>query len=362
MWTRSGHFKTAETPVPRRRKKMTKDDPTSEGAAFEDAKDTIQAEGTTQPTPNLGAVGDRSTGSEASNSDLFGMRNLGAIPRRGLEGQGPPAQMIQLSQEMLQQMLNTAVAAGKSSAGTSTATRKKVPDFWEARPAAWFRIFESHHTANMTQMDKFDAMLPFLTPAALTQIDHLIDAPPADAYLEYKKALVFHFKRHKFDMANELLSLTSLGDKTPLDMLRYMRSLQPGEPEVTSFPVIFLNLLPANARDAALHYEAIDDMAEAGQKVLVAPKSTPAVVRAVSFDAAEMVSNPMYEYTPSVRPLRTPPTQDSKNLCSIHEKHGSSAYSCAAPLTCKMKHVIKQRPKKSGNGPAGRQVPPAAKQ
>ena len=63
---------------------------------------------------------------------------------------------VRLSADVLQQMLITAVEAGRAvQAGPAAIAqgqaqrppgvdRKLIPQFWEARPTAWFRIFESH--------------------------------------------------------------------------------------------------------------------------------------------------------------------------------------------------------------------------
>ena len=136
-----------------------------------------------------------------------------------------------------------------------------------------------------------------------------------------------------------------------------MRSLLPGYPDNPLFEAIFIDLLPANARDAAVKHELLEDMAEAADKVLAeAPASQ--VVSSVAWtdpDAADLslaqVSRPQSSSTPSARKQspRGPP------LCFIHRNYGRSAFRYASPATCSMKDAISKPTSAQGNTNAGRQ-------
>ena len=178
------------------------------------------------------------------------------MPDHKEEGGAAGGGDIRITADMLQQMLITAVEAGRAvqqpavggqAHARTGVDRKLIPQFWEARPAAWFRIFETHVPDEGTK--RFDYLLSFLSTTALNQVDSIIDAPPQHPYRDAKAALLSHFQRNKYDKAGDLLQVTSLGDRTPSDLLRYMRSLQPGEAETSLFIVIFLNALPRNAKD-----------------------------------------------------------------------------------------------------------------
>ena len=69
--------------------------------------------------------------------------------------------------------------------------RKLIPQFWEARPAAWFLIFEVHVPDEGTK--RFDYLLSFLSATALNQIDSIINSPTPQPYTDAKKALLLHF-------------------------------------------------------------------------------------------------------------------------------------------------------------------------
>ena len=107
---------------------------------------------------------------------------------------------------------------------------RKVPDFWDESPKAWFKIFDDHlATANppLDKGPKFSLLLPLLKRKAVKMVSRLVESPPANAYTAAKELLLLHFGRSSEEMIAELHGLSSLGDRTPVDFLEYMRSLQP---------------------------------------------------------------------------------------------------------------------------------------
>ena len=296
------------------------------------------------------------------------------MPDHKGDAAGGDAGDVRISAEMLQQMLITAVQAGR---GTQQADavqgqhaaplrpqgvdRKLIPQFWETRPAAWFRIFEAHVPDDGTK--RFDYLLSFLSTTALNQIDSIVDAPTQQPYKDAKEALLSHFQRNKYDKASDLLLVTSLGDRTPSDLLRYMRSLQPGEQETSLFIVIFLNALPRNARDAALPKAPnLDEMAKAADIVLSFPEAraqtaaVQAVLRAQDSDDEEVghVDAIARRQHPSSSSSSSSSAHRKSWTCKVHQKFKDKTYKCGDPERCAMRHVISPRPG-AGNGPAGRQ-------
>ena len=125
---------------------------------------------------------------------------------------GEQAGDVRISAEMLQQMLITAVQAGRATPDTSQGQqalphrpqgvdRKLIPQFWENRPAAWFRIFEVH--VPNEGMKRFDYLLSFLSSTALNQIDSIVDAPTQQPYKDAKEALLSHCLLYTSDAADE---------------------------------------------------------------------------------------------------------------------------------------------------------------
>ena len=213
---------------------------------------------------------------------------------------------------------------------------RKIPDFWEAKPTTWFHILDNHFASkgNLTEKAKFGILLPLLTTNAVAKVDRLVKAPPEDVYKIAKETLLLHFERDEMEMVAELHGLSSFGDRSAVDFLEYMRSLQPGEPETKLFRYIFLKCMPNHASAIVAAHDSLDDMAKAADVVL---KTVPVA------DSAHPPGTLMSALSK--------PDQLVNGLCPIHTKFGQDAFRCSMPESCKMKDIIKKR---SGNFRAGR--------
>ena len=279
-----------------------------------------------------------------------------------------PLQVLQLTPELFQQTVAAAVTAALTAAQpvqaqalpAAAATpapvlqrkEKKLAEFWTSRPVMWFRLFDGQFPETLTEDVRFNALLNHLPSSALPFVDHVLRDPGQDPFSTAKACLIKHYETSPRDRARTLRSLTSLGDKTPSEMLFYMRSLLPGVPDNPLFEAIFIDLLPANARDAAVKHDALEDMAEAADKVLAEAPTTSHLVNSVVLpgedQALAQISRP-----------RPPPAaqKKSKDVCYVHRNYGRAAFHFASPRTCSMCDVI-SRPNSSqaqGNANAGRQ-------
>ena len=175
---------------------------------------------------------------------------------------------------------------------------KKLAEFWTTRPTMWFRLFDGQFPESQSEDARFNALLNHLPSDALPFVDHILRAPGQDPFTRAKACLVKHYEVSPRDRARTLRSLTSLGDRTPTEMLYYMRSLLPGFPDNPLFEAIFIDLLPANARDAAVRHELLEDMAEAADKVLAEAPLT-AGVSAVAAHGEEELGLAQLRKTPA---------------------------------------------------------------
>ena len=246
-----------------------------------------------------------------------------------------------------------AAAAAPNSVAPRDLRDRRVPDFWSDQPTAWFQILDAHlDTANpvLTEAQKFKLLLPLIHGPAVQKIVRLVKAPPADVYTKAKETLILHFERSDEELIAELYGLSSLGDRSAVDFLEYMRSLQPGEAETGLFKHIFVKALPKHVTGIVSHHQTLDEMAAAADVVLRAVPDTG---------------------VPLTTPVRDDPHVDAVRrdqlvggLCFIHSRYGREAYSCALPDQCRMKNQTRprrshtpagpQRPR-SGNATAGRQ-------
>ena len=288
----------------------------------------------------------------------------------------PPVQVLQLTPELFQQTVAAAVTAaltattrqttgtppGAAAAAAAVASpdaqgtvlprkEKKLADFCVSRPTMWFRLFHGQFPEALTEDVKFNALLNHLPSQALPFVDHILRDPGQDPFARAKACLIKHYEVSPRDRARTLRSLTSLGERTPSEMLYYMRSLQPGFPDSPLFEAIFLDLLPANARDAAVKYDRMEEMAEAADRVLAEAPATSTVSH-VSEDLDVSLS----------QVARSPASQSTAkkfrdaSLCYNHGRYGRGAFKCGSPKTCRMRDIISKPPQSpaSGNAKAGR--------
>ena len=159
-------------------------------------------------------------------------------------------------------------AAAAAPAARSVTSRdlrdRKVPDFWLAAPEAWFQILDEHlNSANpaLTEAKKFAILLPLLQDQAVKVVLRLVRSPTPTVYETAKETLIRTFKRSDDDMIAELFGLSSLGDRSAVEHLEHMRSLQPGEPETKLFRHIFVRCLPAQVAAIVADRQDLNAMA-----------------------------------------------------------------------------------------------------
>ena len=221
-----------------------------------------------------------------------------------------------------------------------------------------------------SQAETFDALLPLLSTAACKHVQPIVRSPGLDPYSRARSSLIRHFDKTPRDQAREFRRLESLGDMKPSDMLEHIYGLLP-DPSVI-YEVVFLDLLPPAARDAALQQSSLSAMAAAADKIVREGSSAPAaapfpasaavssVVAAVDDirldgDVAAVVSRrPQARQRPRQRSPRGP-----RFLFSSHARWGKNSFRCADPATCHMKDMIRPRleglpsSRPQGNGRAG---------
>ena len=232
---------------------------------------------------------------------------------------------------------------------------RRVPDFWEHNPRAWFVVLDDHFSSSttpLTQLKKFKLLLPLLTQPAVVKLNRFMAAPPDTVYDLSKNALILHFERPKEEMIAELHGLSSLDGRTAVDFLEHMRSLQVGDAEHGLFRHIFVKSLPKYVSAIVSSHESLDEMAAAADVILrTVPRESSAVITP-SDDFQVSAINRSQASTQSR-------TQLVDGLCFIHQRWGRDAYHCALPDSCRMKDVVRprrmqERRHNQGNGNAGR--------
>ena len=167
-----------------------------------------------------------------------------------------------------------------------------------------------------------------------------------------------------------------MGDRLPSELLDHIRGLLPDPRYI--YEIVFLDTLPASARNAALQHSDLDDMAAAADRVVLENRASNAATprpsvnafwgrdggydMSATLDAPASLPPPLTPVAAAVtRGQRPPAKQSSKpdSLCPNHKRYGKDTYKCSAPDTCKMRHILSPNPRASaaasGNAPAGGQ-------
>ena len=225
---------------------------------------------------------------------------------------------------------------------------KKMSDFWVERPASWFELLESQfqECGIVEQRSKFRGLLQLLHLEARDVIGGLLSTPPVDCYDQAKKVLLKRYQKTEEEMIEELLAVTSLGDRDPLQMLQYLQSLSPRNCTCAVVRVVLRRVLPDAARQGTRHMDDLQEIAERATQIMKATGSVHQV-------SVQRVEEPIpRQEVAAVTQTRPGPRFV---LCSRHERFGDKAYECVSPDTCPMKKSVRrQSGSASGNGPAGR--------
>ena len=285
-----------------------------------------------------------------------GGRGGGATNRTNAAPGGQPApvidgnSLIQLTPHALQQLLANAVAANTPAVpAPAPIPAPKCPKFWEQEPAAWFMVFRGHYEGrNLDQLALFKALLPLLPALAVSLCRPLVTLPTPTVMDDAQRLLLAHYELGPMERGRALVQCSSLGDRTPREMLQYMRSLQPGEQEGVMFRYVFVSLLPDVVREVVSSIESLDDMALTAGNILQANVASTPRIAAVAID-----QEPAAPLVASASASLRPPASSSSRLCRLHAKYGQDAIRCDRPSVCPMKNVIRTTPL-PGNGPAGR--------
>ena len=221
-----------------------------------------------------------------------------------------------------------------------------MPKFWESEPAAWFQVFRGHYQPRgLTQLALFNALLPLVPTSAVALCRPYVGSAAPDVFDRVERLLLQRFEMSRMERGKALLDCTSLGDRTPEEMLQHMRSLQPGEEEGTIFRYLFVSLLPDVVREVVATMDSLDDMAKTANSILQSNAS--ARINALSTATEDLQVTAVRRPRPP-RPAAAAGTAGS--LCRTHVRYGQDAFRCDRPASCPMHSVVRS----PGNGPAGR--------
>lgn len=248
----------------------------------------------------------------------------------------------------------------------------KLPKFSSQQIDFWFIQVESlFRNGNVTDDQvKFDYVIASLDPDISYDIRDVIENPPQkDKYVFLKTKLIHRLSARPETRIDRILDPTNLGDRTPSQFLRYLRS----ESQIRDDRIlksIWKKTLPANIRVTLAGRSAdLDELADIADEIFEAENQLAAVTDRprklenicgkqenrsgkpenlerddLAKTVADLVKTVQHLATTSKRaPSRERQTQSSPSgMCFFHSKFGSAARKCNKPCTFQVFPAITQ--------------------
>ena len=252
----------------------------------------------------------------------------------------------------------------------------RLPEFWPHAPILWFARAECLFMLRgvTTQLDRFCHVVGSLPHEVMRACADLVETTPAeDPYTQLKDRLLAAHQLTPYQRGEKLLDLPMLGANKPSELMNQMLELCPkGEETGTLFQCLFLRRLPADLRVMLAHLDHTDLKKLARKadelwalrphhEVLAVvqqeePEEETETIAAVSGHPArgggsgpKRGGNNRHKFSGCGRGGRgghkqqnSQPNQAGKpdqagmfgQVCYIHLRYGSKAYSCVDSNTC----------------------------
>lgn len=133
---------------------------------------------------------------------------------------------------------------------TSTQVDKisiRVPPFWPEKPALWFSQLEAQFQLNHITSDAtmFWHVISQLENKYALEVEDIILTPPdRDKYITIKSELIKRLSTSQQQRIRQLLEYEEIGDRTPTQFLRHLRSLAGNTVQEEFLKTLWMNRLP----------------------------------------------------------------------------------------------------------------------
>lgn len=230
----------------------------------------------------------------------------------------------------------------------------KPPPFWRQNPVLWFAQLESQFVlANVVADEtKYSYVVAALNEEMATEVQDILAAPPAtERYTALKNALITRTSQSETKRLEKLLRTEELGDRTPSQLLRRLRTLANNAVSDDILKNIWLSRLPADAQKIltvcagdldvlAQTADRIVEMYPAESVATVGPQpvnTTTATLTSLQAQLAELTAqvaalqasnNRRRRYRSARSRSRSP---SATKLCWYHRKFGAEARKCNPP-------------------------------
>jgi hypothetical protein len=247
---------------------------------------------------------------------------------------------------------------------TENSISLRLPEFSASNPRVWFVQLELYFRNKRISSEntKFEHLSMLLPDRIATEVVDIMEAPPEEnAYTIMKEAVLSRTTASGEARLQTLLAGVELGDRTPSQLLRHMRSLA-GSHQVTDTLLrsLWSKCLPANTRLVLSTYEAdtpLEKLAQTADKVhecffpvvheVTAP--FPAApdpphepdlrqqLAALTLRVEELSIRRSSPHSPSQPASRSNSrrrnTEHNNGVCYYHRRFGDKARKCTLPCT-----------------------------
>ncbi|KAK4878868.1 hypothetical protein RN001_011374 [Aquatica leii] len=145
--------------------------------------------------------------------------------------------------------VETPNAPGEPQAAVEEVRQVKLPPFWQVNPTLWFTQVDAQFYTYKVKSDitKYFTVISCLDSAVLQEVsDILVNPPETDKYENLKRQLIERFSDSYDKRLKRLINDIELGDKSPSQLLREMKTLADNKVSDEVLKTLWLQRLPTN--------------------------------------------------------------------------------------------------------------------
>ena len=234
----------------------------------------------------------------------------------------------------------------------------KIPSFF-ANTILWFKQVEaSFNLGRITEeTTKYFHLISSLPVELLTKFEHLLDSTSSDPYTSLKTAIIKEYNESKKTSIDDLLKDTSLGDRSPSDVLREIRqNIRRMDPSFTNenSPIIrdmFFRTLPINIQQSLLCQpdNDLETLAQFADKIMRLSKQNQwqtQISQCQNEDSTKLDAIDQLRIEVNALRRSIQKRSDDQSMCFYHRTFGYNARKCVKPCSWRKEDEHKDQ----GNG------------
>ena len=247
---------------------------------------------------------------------------------------------------------------------SASAIVMSVPTFWPNKISLWFKQLEAQFAiAGITRdSTQFSYVIANLEEKYIEEIEDIIENPPEkDQYKAVKAGLIKRLSDFSSTRIRKLLEGEEIGDRTPTQFLRHLKTLAGSDINEDSLRNLWLNRLPVSVQYvlAPITEKSLSAMSEIADRIhefrpekgkiaMISPTSEINALREelqklrVEINAISRARGPRGQgrwrgrsKSRGRNPSRNRENEGSKNLCWYHQKFSGKATKCRKPCNWK---------------------------